>query len=211
MGQKVNPISLRLGIIENSRSNWFQEKRLGTFILDDYRVRQYLQKRFPDSGITRIDIDRLADNVRIKIRASRPGLIIGRKGAEVNIVSAELHKICNKNVIIDVTEVTNSALDATFMAKSIAAQLSRRGTSFRFVCKRAIETAVGQGAGGIKIKISGRLAGAEISRSETYKEGKVPLHTLVAIIDYAQETAFTAYGTIGVKVWIYKGYAKERV
>ncbi len=211
MGQKVNPISLRLGFIENWRSNWFRHHHLGPLILEDYRIREFLNKRFADSGITRIDIERLADQVRIKIQASRPGLIIGRKGVEINTVSEELRKICQKDVTIDVTEVPNPALDANFMAQSIAFQLSRRSSSYRFVCKRAIETAMQQGAGGIKIRVSGRLAGAEISRSETYKEGKIPLHTLNAIIDYARATAYTTYGTIGVKVWIYKGDAKEKI
>ncbi|MFH2068128.1 MAG: 30S ribosomal protein S3 [Candidatus Omnitrophota bacterium] len=211
MGQKVNPLSFRLGFIENWRSNWFQHRRLGPSILEDYQIRKYLAKRFPDSGVTRVDIDRLVDIVRVKIKANRPGLIIGRKGAEINTVSAELRKICGKEVTIDVTETQNSATDATFVSGSIAAQLSQKGRSFRYVCKRTIETAMQQGAGGIKIKISGRLGGAEISRCETYKQGKIPLHTLVAIIDYASATAFTTYGTIGVKVWIYKGNAKEKV
>lgn len=211
MGQKVNPISLRLGIIENWRSNWFQARKLGPGILEDYHIRRYFKKRFPDSGITRLDIEQLADNIRIKILASRPGLIIGRKGSEINNVSTELSKIYGKSVIIDVAEVTNAVIDANYVAQNIAFQLSRRRVSFRFICKRAIESAMGQGAGGIKIQVSGRLAGAEISRRETYKEGKIPLHTLQAIIDYAPATSFTAYGTIGVKVWIYKGYAKEKV
>lgn len=211
MGQKVNPISFRLGFIESWRSNWFQHRRLGPYLLEDYKIRKYLAKRFPDSGITRMDIDRLADIVRIKITASRPGLIIGRKGSEINTVSAQLRKICGREVTIDVTEATKPALDATYLAGSIAGQLSRPGSSFRFLCKRAIENTMQQGAGGVKIKVSGRLGGAEISRSEAYKQGKIPLHTLYAIIDYARATAFTNYGTIGVKVWIYKGNAKEKV
>ncbi|HNQ35337.1 MAG TPA: 30S ribosomal protein S3 [bacterium] len=210
MGQKVIPTALRLGYIEGWRSNWFQHRRLGPSILEDYKVRAYLQKRFPESGITRIDIDRLVDMIRIKIRASRPGLIIGRKGAEINNVSKELQALCNKNVTVDVSEVTNSSVDAAFLAQSIAQQISRRGTSYRFVCKNTIENAMQRGANGVKIKISGRLAGAEISRSESYKDGTIPLHTLSAIIDYAQTTAHTTYGAIGVKVWLYRGDAKEK-
>lgn len=210
MGQKVNPIGLRLGYTEDWRSNWFSHRRLGPCLKEDSDIRRYLMKRFPDSGITRIDIDRLADRIRLRIKASRPGLIIGRKGSEINAVSKDLGEMTGVQVTIDVTEVSTAALDAVYMAQNIADQLKRRG-SFRFICKRAVETAMQQGAQGIKIQVSGRLAGAEISRSEKYKDGKIPLHTLTAKIDYAQRTAFTTYGTIGVKVWIYNGDVREAV
>lgn len=210
MGQKVNPLSLRLGFVENWRSNWFASKRFGPFILEDHKIRTYLKKRFSDSGITRIDIGRTSDLVSVNILASRPGLIIGRKGAEINAVSAELRQICGKPVNIDVKEIPNQWLDATFVAENLATQLSRRGASFRFPCKRMVETVMQQGAGGVKVEVSGRLAGAEISRSETFKEGKMPLHTLTALVDFSQAVAYTPYGTIGVKVWIYKGDAKEK-
>lgn len=210
MGQKVNPIGLRLGFAEGWRSNWFSHRRLGPGIKEDYEIRQYLRKRFPDSGITRIDIDRLVDSVKISIQAGRPGLIIGRKGAEINNISRELGQKTAKTVSIDVTEVGNSACDANFLAANIAEQLKKRG-SHRFICKKAIETAIRSGAQGVKIQVGGRLGGAEISRSESYKDGKIPLHTLSARIDYARATAYTTYGTVGVKVWIYKGDARERV
>ncbi len=211
MGQKVRPTALRLGYNQPWLSNWWvKDKKLAPFILEDYRIRQYLYRRFPDSGITSIAIDRLADRLHIKIQASRPGLIIGRKGSEINLVNKDLAKICGKTATIDVAEVSRPSVNAAFMSANVAQQLKRRG-SFRFICKRAVETAMQHGALGIKIQVSGRLGGAEISRSEKFKEGKIPLHTFSAIIDYGQTTAFTTYGTIGVKVWIYRGDSKEKV
>lgn len=211
MGQKVKPTSLRLGYIQPWISNWWvKEHKLAPLILEDYRIRHYLSRRFPDSGITSIAINRLVDRVQVKVTASRPGLIIGRKGSEINVVTQELAKICGKSVTIDVAELPRPSLAAAFMADSIAQQLKRRG-SFRFICKRAVETVMQHGALGVKIQVGGRLGGAEISRSEKYKEGKIPLHTFSAIIDYGEATAFTTYGTIGVKVWIYRGDSKEKV
>ena len=204
MGQKVNPISLRLGIIEEGRSNWFAKKNYGDLIKEDLLIRDFITRRFTRGGITRINIEKITDRVRIILHTARPGIVIGRRGAEIDRLSNELHNLLKKQVTIDVEEVKNPNLNAKFIADSIVYEVTKR-SSYRYVIKRAISVAMRSGAKGIKIRASGRLAGTEISRSEQYKEGRIPLHTLRAKIDYGTATAHTKYGTVGIKVWVYKG------
>ena len=211
MGQKVNPLSLRLGIIENWRSNWFAKGNYGDLIKEDLLIRNFITKRFIRGGITRIDIEKVADRIRIILHTTRPGIVIGRKGAEIDRLSNELYNLLKKQVTVDVEEVKDPNLNAQFIADAIVYQLAKK-SSYRYVIKRAIAVAMQSGAKGIKVRASGRLAGTEISRSEQYKEGRIPLHTLRAAIDYGVVTAHTKYGTIGIKVWVYKGeiFKKEK-
>ena len=205
MGQKVNPISFRLGVIKSWESRWFaNNKNFGDVLEEDLKIRDFLKKKLEYAGITRIDIERASERVRIILHTARPGLVIGRRGAEIEKLKDELTKITNKSILLDVEEVKNPEIDANLIAQNIALQLERR-VSFRRAMKRAIQVAMQQGAKGIKIMVSGRLGGAEMSRTESYKEGKIPLHTLRADVDYAFEEARTTYGVIGVKVWVYKG------
>jgi len=206
MGQKVNPIGLRLGIVETWRSNWFAaDKDFRSALQEDVRVRSFLFSRFPRGTVSRIDIDKVSnDRVRIRVHTTRPGVILGRKGSEINKVRDELYQMLNRQVAIDVIEVAPPGQSAPFVADTIAMQLEKR-TPHRQVVKKAIQLALQSGAKGVKVRVSGRIGGAEISRSEQYKEGKVPLHTLRAKIDYATSTAVTKSGTVGVKVWIYLG------
>lgn len=206
MGQKVNPIGLRLGIVETWRSNWFATDRVFPDSLqEDVRTRSFLFSRFPRGTVSRIDIDKVSnDRVRIRIHTTRPGVVLGRRGTEINKVRDELYQMLNRQVAIDVIEVAPPGQSAQFIADTIAMQLERR-MPHRQVVKKAMQLATQSGAKGIKVRVSGRIGGAEISRSEQYKEGKVPLHTLRAKIDYAISTAVTKSGTIGVKVWIYLG------
>jgi len=205
VGQKVNPISFRLGVIKSWESRWFaNNKNFGDVLEEDLKIRDFLKKKLEYAGITRIDIERASERVRIILHTARPGLVIGRRGAEIEKLKDELTKITNKSILLDVEEVKNPEIDANLIAQNIALQLERR-VSFRRAMKRAIQVAMQQGAKGIKIMVSGRLGGAEMSRTESYKEGKIPLHTLRADVDYAFEEARTTYGVIGVKVWVYKG------
>ncbi|HCG76554.1 MAG: 30S ribosomal protein S3 [bacterium (Candidatus Ratteibacteria) CG_4_10_14_3_um_filter_41_18] len=204
MGQKVNPISLRLGIIEDWRSNWFAKRGYGEFIRDDLLIRNFVAKKFIRGGITRVDLERIGDKVRVILHTTRPGIVIGRKGAEINRLGDDLHNLLKKQIVIDVKEVRKPNLDAQFVADAIVYQIAKN-TSYRYVIKQAIASAMASGAKGIKVRASGRLAGTEISRSEQYKEGKIPLHTLRAVISYGASTSHTKYGTVGVKVWVYQG------
>ncbi len=205
MGQKVNPISFRLGVIKTWDSRWFANgKDFGSTLEEDLKIRDFLKKKLEYAGITKIGIERASERVRIILHTARPGLVIGRRGSEIEKLKEEINKITNKSVLIDVEEVKNPEIDANLIAQNIALQLERR-ISFRRAMKRAIQVAVQQGAKGIKIMVSGRLGGAEMSRTESYKEGKIPLHTLRADVDYAFTEAKTTYGVIGVKVWVYKG------
>ncbi|MCX7704841.1 MAG: 30S ribosomal protein S3 [bacterium] len=205
MGQKVNPIGLRLGITERWRSFWYaNDKNFKDFLKEDVEIRKYLFNRFPRGSITRIDIEKIAEKIKINLYSPRPGVVLGRKGAEINTVREELYKKLNKQISIDVDEVKNPGQDAQFMADSIAMQLERR-VPHRIAVKKAMALSLQSGALGIKIRVGGRLGGAEISRSELYIKGKVPLHTLRAKISYATSTAITKFGCIGVKVWIFLG------
>ncbi len=204
MGQKTNPIGLRLGINRLWDSKWFATKNYAHWLEEDITIRRYIKKRLARAGVSKIEIERRGDKVRIHIHTARPGMVIGRKGAEVDFLSEELAHLTGKQVQIDIKEVKRPELDAQLVAEHIAGQIEQR-VSYRRAMKKAIASAMRMGAQGIKIKCSGRLGGAEMSRSEGYMDGRVPLHTLRANIDYARATAFTTYGTVGVKVWIYLG------
>lgn len=205
MGQKVHPIGIRLGVIKDWSSRWYAtSKDFADTLCADIKVREYLMKRLMQAGISRIQIERPARNAKIIVYAARPGVIIGKSGKEVEILRDEVNKILNVPVHISIEEVRKPELDAKLVAEAVAQQLEKR-VMFRRAMKRAVTSAMRLGAKGIKICVSGRLGGAEIARSEWYREGRVPLHTLRADIDYGQGQAFTTYGVIGVKVWIFKG------
>lgn len=205
MGQKVNPVGIRLGIIKDWSSRWYaSSKEFPETLNADIRVREYLQKRLAQAGISQIQIDRPARNARIIVHTARPGVIIGKSGKEVEVLRDEISKIVNVPVHVSIEEVRKPELDAKLVAESVAQQLERR-IMFRRAMKRAVTTALRAGALGIKISVSGRLGGSEIARTEWYREGRVPLQTFRADIDYALAQAFTTYGVIGVKVWIFKG------
>lgn len=204
MGQKVNPIGFRLGVIRGWDSNWFTEHNNSTNLLEDHKLRQYMQARLRSAGLSRIIIERTPKRVLITLLTSRPGVIIGKGGEEVEKLREELKKITNKEVQINISEIKRPEVDASLVAQNIAQQLEAR-ISFRRAMKMAIASATRMGAKGIKVKCSGRLGGAEMARTEQYKEGRVPLHTIRAEIDYANATAQTIYGSIGVSVWIFKG------
>ncbi|HSW93565.1 MAG TPA: 30S ribosomal protein S3 [Gammaproteobacteria bacterium] len=205
MGQKVHPIGIRLGIVKDWSSRWYaQSKDFADTLCADIAVRKYLHKKLMQAGISQIQIDRPARNAKITVYTARPGVIIGKSGKEVETLRDEVHKILNVPVHISIEEVRKPELDAKLVAESVAQQLEKR-VMFRRAMKRAVTTAMKAGAKGIKICVSGRLGGAEIARCEWYREGRVPLHTLRADIDYGLGEAFTTYGVIGVKVWIFKG------
>lgn len=204
MGQKTNPIGLRLGIIKSWSSKWFSDTKFADLLKEDLMIRKYTEKRLEHAGISAVDIIRAPRKVTLDIHTARPGIVIGRKGAEVDKLKEELQLITQKEVAINIIEVKKPELSARLVATSIAKQLEGR-VSFRRAMKKAIAAGMKSGAEGIKISCGGRLAGAEIARTEKYMEGRVPLHTLRADIDYATATAQTTYGCIGVKVWIFRG------
>ncbi|GAB4535427.1 MAG: 30S ribosomal protein S3 [Parvularculaceae bacterium] len=209
MGQKVNPIGLRLGINRTWDSRWFASKgEYADLLHEDIRIREYLRERLKQAGVSRIIIERPHKKCRVTIHTARPGVVIGKKGADIEKLRLELAKITKSEVFVNIVEVRKPEIDATLVAENIAQQLERR-VAFRRAMKRAMQTALRMGAGGIRINCGGRLGGAEIARMEWYREGRVPLHTLRADIDYGVATARTAYGAIGVKVWIYKGDVLE--
>lgn len=205
MGQKVHPTGIRLGIVKEWASRWYApSKDFADTLCADIAVRQYLRKKLAQAGISQIQIDRPARNAKITVYAARPGVIIGKSGKEVETLRDEINKILNVPVHVTIEEVRKPELDAKLVAEAVAQQLEKR-VMFRRAMKRAVTTAMKLGAKGIKICVSGRLGGAEIARCEWYREGRVPLHTLRADIDYGVAEAFTTYGVIGVKVWIFKG------
>lgn len=205
MGQKVNPISLRLIRNRNWRSKWFANKQeFGDLLVEDRRIREYLMKKPCCVGCSLIRIRRMAEKIEVTIVTSRPGLVIGKKGAEIDVLKEELFKLTGKQVWIEVEEIKRPDLDAHLVAEGIAKQLERR-IPFRRAMKKALQASKDAGAVGIKVQVSGRLGGAEIARTEWYIEGSIPLHTIRADIDYAQGRAETTYGSIGVKVWINRG------
>lgn len=214
MGQKVHPIGLRVGIIKDWDARWFAKKRdYANLILEDVKIRNYIKKRLYVSGIAKVEIERAANRLKVTIHTARPGMVIGRQGTEVDLIRKEIEKFSGKQVQLNIAEVKVPEITAQLVAENIAFQLERR-VSFRRAMKQAIGRAMRLGAQGIKVACSGRLMGAEIARTEGYSEGKVPLHTLRADIDYGFAEANTTYGKIGVKVWIYKGEvlpAKKRV
>ena len=204
MGQKVNPIGNRLGIIRGWDSNWFGGKKYEAKIVEDDKIRKYLNARLSKAGIARIIIERTLKLVTVTIHTARPGIIIGKGGQEVDKLKEELKKLTSKEIQINISEIKRPELDAVIVSQTVAKQIEGR-ISFRRAIKTAIASTMRMGAEGIKIQISGRVGGAEMARTETYKEGRIPLHTLRANIDYALTEAHTTYGRIGVKVWIYKG------
>lgn len=203
MGQKTNPVGLRLGIIKGWDSNWYGGKNYGTKLIEDEKIRSFLLKRVQRSGISKIYIERQLKRVIITVMTSKPGVIIGKGGAEVDKLKVEIKKIVNTDVQINISEIKKPELDSRLVAENIAQQLQNR-VSFRRAMKMAVSSTLRSGALGIKVMCSGRLGGAEIARSEMYKEGRVPLQTLRADIDYSAYPAQTIYGTIGIKVWIFK-------
>lgn len=204
MGQKVNPIGLRVGIIRDWESKWYAGKDYGDLLLEDVKIREHLKEKLKDAAVAQIEIERAANRVNVTIHTAKPGMVIGKGGSEVENIRLELAKLTGKKVHINITEIKKPELNATLVAESIAQQLERR-ISFRRAMKQAIQRTMRSGAQGIKVLTSGRLNGAEIARSEGYSEGTVPLHTLRADIDYGTAEAHTTYGRLGVKVWIYRG------
>ncbi len=204
MGQKVNPIGFRLGVIKTWDSKWYAEADYAKLLHEDLKLRSFLKKRLYHSGISKIEIERAANKAKINIFTARPGLIIGKKGSEVETLKKELAKLTDKEVFLNIQEVRKPELDAQLVAENVALQLERR-IAFRRAMKKSVTTALKFGAKGIRISCSGRLGGAEMSRTEWYREGRVPLHTLRADIDYGFAEAKTTYGIIGVKVLIFKG------
>ena len=204
MGQKINPIGLRLGIVRGWESSWYGGKEFAEKLVEDEKIRKYVAARIPKGAIARVIIERTLKRVTLTIHTARPGIVIGKGGGEVDKIKEELKKITGKDVQINIFEIKRPETDAKLVGEAIAQQLQAR-ISFRRAMKQAIQSALRVGAQGIKVKVSGRLGGAEIARSEQYKEGRVPLHTLRADIDYALSEAQTVYGKIGIKVWIFKG------
>ena len=205
MGQKVHPTGIRLGIVKDHTSVWFADKKhYAEYLLNDLEVRQYLRERLADASVGRIEIARPAQTARVTIHTARPGIVIGKKGEDVDKLRKELSKRMGVPVHINIEEIRKPDVDARLVAQNVAQQLERR-VMFRRAMKRVVQNAMRQGAEGIKVQVSGRLGGAEIARTEWYREGRVPLHTLRADIDYATYEAHTTYGVIGVKVWIFKG------
>ena len=204
MGQKVNPIGFRLGVIKGWESNWYGGKDFSEKLVEDDKIRKYVEARVPKGGIARIIIERTLKRITLTIQTARPGVVIGKGGNEVDKIKEELKKITSKDIQINIFEIKRPEIDAKLVADTVAQQIRAR-ISYRRAMKQAIASAMRVGAEGIKIKVSGRLGGADMARAEQYKEGRVPLHTLRADIDYAVAEADTVYGKIGVKVWIFKG------
>jgi small subunit ribosomal protein S3 len=204
MGQKVNPIGLRVGINRTWDSRWFADKDYGSLLHEDLRLRKYLHDRLQQAGVSKIVIERPAKKARVTIHSARPGVVIGKKGADIEKLRSELSKMTGGEVLLNILEIRKPEIDARLVAENIAQQLERR-VSFRRAMKRAVQSAMRLGAQGIRINCAGRLGGAEIARVEWYREGRVPLHTLRADIDFGTATAKTTYGTCGVKVWVFKG------
>ena len=204
MGQKVNPVGFRLGVVKGWDSAWFGGKDFSDKIVEDHKIREYISARIPKGGISRVVIERTLKRITLTVHTARPGVVIGKGGSEVDKIKEELKKITGKDLQINIFEIKRPELDAKLVGESVAQQLEAR-ISYRRAMKQAIASSMRVGAQGIKIKVSGRLGGAEMARSEQYKEGRIPLHTLRADIDYAISEAHTVYGKIGIKVWIFKG------
>jgi len=204
LGQKVNPIGLRLNIIRTWESTWYAGRDYAKLFLEDQKLRKYVKRRLYHAGLAKVQIARTGDKVRLKLYTARPGIVIGKKGAEIEALKRDLDKITGRNCVIDIQEVRRPEADAQLVAENIAQQLERR-VAFRRAMKKSVNTALKFGVKGIKISCSGRLGGAEMARREWVREGRVPLHTLRADIDYGTAEAKTTYGIIGVKVWIFKG------
>ena len=204
MGQKVNPHGLRVGVIKDWDSKWYADAEFSDYLVEDYNIRKFLKKKLYSAGVSKIEIERASDRVKVIIYTAKPGVVIGKGGSEIEKVKKELQKYTTKKLIVDIKEVKRPDKDAQLVAENIAAQLERR-IAFRRAMKQCVGRTMRMGAKGIKITCGGRLGGAEIARSESYREGSIPLHTLRADIDYGTAEAHTTYGRIGIKVWIYKG------
>ncbi|SCY80145.1 30S ribosomal protein S3 [Desulfoluna spongiiphila] len=209
MGQKVNPIGLRLGINKTWDSRWYADKQYADFVMEDFRIRKFLKKRLYHAGISKVEIERSSKRIRLRIHTARPGIVIGKKGSEIGLLKTDLVKLISaggdkRDVMIDIQEIKRPELDSQMVAENVALQLERR-VAFRRAIKRCVSSAMRFGALGIKIICAGRLGGAEMARTEWYREGRVPLHTLRADIDYGFAEAHTTYGVIGIKVFIFKG------
>lgn len=204
MGQKVNPIGLRLGIIKTWESQWYGGKNYAGYIFEDHKLRKFIKQKLYHAGVSRIEVERSAKRIRLRIYTARPGIVIGKKGAEIAQLKKEVELLTAHEVLIDIQEVRKPEIDAQLVAENVANQLERR-VAFRRAMKRAVQSSLRFGALGIKVICAGRLGGAEIARTEWYREGRVPLHTLRADIDYGTAEAHTTYGLVGVKVMIFKG------
>lgn len=204
MGQKVNPVSMRIGIVKTWDSRWYADKNYAAFILEDDKIRKFIKQKLNHAGISKVEIERSSKHVRLRIFTARPGIVIGKKGSEIEILKRDLQKVISHEVSIDIQEIRKPEIDAQLVAENVANQLIRR-IAFRRAMKRGVSSAMRFGAKGVKIICSGRLGGAEMARTEWYREGRVPLHTLRADIDYGFTEAKTTYGIIGVKVFIFKG------
>lgn len=204
MGQKVNPHGLRVGVIKGWDSKWYAGKDYEKFLLEDIKIREFIKEKLFLSGISKVEIERASNKARISIHTAKPGMVIGRQGSNIELLKSDLKKMTESAIEINIVEVKTPDMDATLVAENIAAQLERR-IAFRRAMKQCVGRTMRMGAKGIKITCGGRLGGAEIARSESYREGSIPLHTLRADIDYGTAEAHTTYGRIGIKVWIYKG------
>jgi len=204
LGQKTHPIGFRLGVIKTWNSRWFARRDFGALVVEDKKLRKYVKDRLYQAGISRIEIERAANKVKMRIHTARPGIVIGKKGAEIETLRSELEKLVKREVLIDIQEIRKPEVDAQLVAENVAQQLIRR-VAFRRAMKKAVSLALKFGAQGIKIHCAGRLGGAEMARREWYREGRVPLHTLRADVDYGFAEAKTTYGIIGVKVHLFKG------
>ena len=204
MGQKVNPIGLRLGINRTWDSRWYADGNYADLLHEDLKIREYLLKKLAQAGVSKVLIERPAKKARVTIYTARPGVVIGKKGADIEILRREISKMTGSEAHLNIVEIRKPEIDAQLVAENVAQQMERR-VSIRRAMKRVVQGAMRMGAGGIRINCAGRLGGAEIARTQWYREGRVPLHTLRANVDYGEATAFTTYGACGVKVWIYKG------
>ena len=208
MGQKVHPVGSRLGVIKTWDSKWFEHKNYAQWLHEDIRMREFVKKSLSHAGVSKVDIERAANKVKINVHTARPGIVIGKRGAGIETVKKDLQKFTKNEVFLNIVEVRKAETDAQLVAENIATQLERR-IAFRRAMKKALQTAMKFGAKGIRVACSGRLGGAEMARYEWYREGRVPLHTLRADIDYGFAEAKTTYGIIGVKVWVFKGEVLE--
>ena len=204
MGQKVNPISLRLGIVKTWESRWFAGKKYADYIFEDYRIRKFIKEKLHHAGVAKIEIERSTRRVRLRIFTARPGIVIGKKGSEIEKLKKELEGLVTQEVLIDIQEIRKPEVDAQLVAENVAMQIERR-VAFRRAMKRGVSSAMRFGAQGVKIICAGRLGGAEMARTEWYREGRVPLHTLRADIDYGITEARTTYGIVGIKVFVFHG------
>ena len=209
MGQKVNPISLRLGIVKTWESRWFAGKKYADYIFEDYRIRKFIKEKLQHAGVSKIEIERSTRRVRLRIFTARPGIVIGKKGSEIEKLKKELEGRVSQEVLIDIQEIRKPEVDAQLVAENVAMQIERR-VAFRRAMKRGVSSAMRFGAQGVKIICAGRLGGAEMARTEWYREGRVPLHTLRADIDYGTTEARTTYGIVGIKVFVFHGEILNR-